>query len=502
MAKVKKANRNKNYYPILMLFAALFMSIGYASVSSVTLDINGEVVAKAQDGVFITDVKVLEEESSNAISINYTADEYILNSNISLEKGNSNSQLTYQITLYNSSDKDIPFYGCGYDKEEGSLFYTNSNIIFETSIKKGDVIAANSEKIITVTFKYKDVENLPENNNLFSYIKFGFSEELFVFDFTGDAQEFKAPINGTYKVELWGASSGVLGSDTSTDYPYGMNATGKGAYVSGKINLTRGTKLFVFVGGQGENGVENGQLINKANVGGYNGGGYSGYFNGDYYCMSGGGATDVRIINNVWNEFESLASRIIVAAGGGGAFKEKDSYIVGSAAGGLVGTNGTRNSSNPAYSTTGFFTFGGSQSAGGTGFFDEKLDVGKERNGLFGFAPQYTPRGYGGGGGGGYYAGATGFGYSGAGGSSFISGHDGCDAIEEYSTELKIVHTGQSVHYSGYKFTETKVIDGLGYSWTNVVGDTVVGMPTHNGDSTMIGNVGNGYAKITLISID
>ena len=41
----------------------------------------------------------------------------------------------------------------------------------------------------------------------------------------------------------------------------------------------------------------------------------------------------------------------------------------------------------------------------------------------------------------------------GADGSSFISGHNGCDAIKEESTENNIIHTGQSVHYSELYFT-------------------------------------------------
>ena len=105
-------------------------------------------------------------------------------------------------------------------------------------------------------------------------------------------------------------------------------------------------------------------------------------------------------------------------------------------------------------------------------------------------------------GGGGYYAGGVGFGADASGGSSFISGHNGCDAITESSTESNIVHTGQSIHYSGYKFTDTIMIDGLGYKWTNTKGTEIVGMPSHDGTSTMTGNTGHGYAKITLIEID
>ena len=88
---------------------------------------------------------------------------------------------------------------------------------------------------------------------------------------------------------------------------------------------------------------------------------------------------------------------------------------------------------------------------------------------------------------------------TGAGGSSFVSGHDGCDAIKEKSTENNIIHTGQSIHYSGLYFTNTIMIDGAGYNWTTEK-EKYVGMPTHDGKDIMDGNKGNGYAKITLIS--
>ena len=89
---------------------------------------------------------------------------------------------------------------------------------------------------------------------------------------------------------------------------------------------------------------------------------------------------------------------------------------------------------------------------------------------------------------------------AGGGGSSFISGHTGCNAISPSSTASNIVHTGQSVHYSGYKFTNTVIIDSTGYNWTTVKGD-YVGMPTHDGTGTMVGNAGGGYAKITLLEL-
>ncbi|MBQ8132386.1 MAG: InlB B-repeat-containing protein, partial [Bacilli bacterium] len=87
---------------------------------------------------------------------------------------------------------------------------------------------------------------------------------------------------------------------------------------------------------------------------------------------------------------------------------------------------------------------------------------------------------------------------------TFVNASNGVACNDETSTGYNSLgyNTDYSCnkHYSGYTFTDTVMIDGKGYSWDeNGVGSEVVGMPSHDGRSTMIGNTGNGYAKITLI---
>lgn len=77
-----------------------------------------------------------------------------------------------------------------------------------------------------------------------------------------------------------------------------------GGYVSGNINLNKNTTLYVYVGEQ---------PIGKEYNGGYNGGG-----NSFYDGSGGGGATDIRLDNTGVSDFNSLKSRIMVAAGGSG----------------------------------------------------------------------------------------------------------------------------------------------------------------------------------------
>lgn len=110
--------------------------------------------------------------------------------------------------------------------------------------------------------------------------------------------------------------------------------------------------------------------------------------------------------------------------------------------------------------------------------------------------------GYYGGGGGSRTSEADG---GGGGGSSFVSGHTGCVAIASASSQTPknndttgTLNNDSSIHYSGRKFYNTLIIDGAGYNWTNQKG-IYTGMPNYDGTATMVGNTGNGYAKIVFL---
>ena len=194
----------------------------------------------------------------------------------------------------------------------------------------------------------------------------------------------------------------------------------------------------------------------------------------------------------------------MVAAGGGGStgemFKTNSVGYAGGIRGSDIPGKAAGCGSTGAFQTSGGYINCGSE--GGDGW------------GGFGYGGTYkisqTALYSGGGGGAGYYGGGAGSAIAiydfqvpteGTGGSSFISGHNGCDAIKESSTSTNIVHSGQSIHYSGYKFTNTVMIDGAGYNWTTTK-NTYTGMPSYDGTTTITGNTGNGYAKITLIEIN
>ena len=240
---------------------------------------------------------------------------------------------------------------------------------------------------------------------------------------------------GIYLFECWG-SKGSIGQNNSRP--------GFGAYTSGIITLREKATFYIYVGYIG--------LFNAAPIEDLG-----------RYGVKPGGATDVRIDTaDEWYDKKSLISRIMVAAGGGGA----EWASIGGNGGGIKGGESFCSKSfdedyfeKPCK--------GGNQTSGSLcenhSIYLNEANPNMEANaasGSFGVAGSPPPTNdYGGIGGGGYYGG-TSYTYScaGSGGSSFISGHEGCDAVENKSD--KIIHTGKPNHYSGYVFRESKMING------------------------------------------
>ena len=58
--------KNKNMLLLFVLFAMIIlMSIGYASINSVTGDIEGTALADAQEGVFITNIEYVSDVNAS-----------------------------------------------------------------------------------------------------------------------------------------------------------------------------------------------------------------------------------------------------------------------------------------------------------------------------------------------------------------------------------------------------------------------------------------------------
>ena len=309
----------------------------------------------------------------------------------------------------------------------------------------------------------------PEGSSYSSYFK-GCVVKTTTFAYTGNYQTFTAPVTGPYVVELWGASGGRREKKPAD-----------GGYVSGYLDMSSGENYYLYVG------------QNRSTL---NGGAFNASVGSTGNGVPGGGATDIRLNPGAWNDAQSLNSRIAVAAGAGaGSYDYND--ITGYA-GGLVG-----------YSASSSKT-GGTQIGAGTGT-DYSCDNYADTQSKFGIAASCGASG-----GGGFYAGSSGA-YAtggGAGGSSYISGHTGCVAIAKGSlTEPREIKIGGctigttnnvcSIHYSGKYFTNTVMIDGAGYNWTNVKGElTPMPDPASVGSyyASGVGHTGNGAARITQLS--
>ena len=284
-----------------------------------------------------------------------------------------------------------------------------------------------------------------------------------------EAQIYTVPSgqSGWYKIELWGASGGNATSETGE-----VRAGGKGAYTSGLIYLTENQKLYFYIGGTTTN-----------SNGGANGGG-----TGAGKGMGGGGSTDVRIKSGAWDNDDSLRTRLMVAAGGGGAEGFKQG-AAGGDAGAVIGRPGQSNIASSDYTNAGYGSQKGPILVNWINLWEKvdkcnsgyisidsdsvsKIKTACGKLGLGGVATNNE----GGGGGSGYFGGGAGssdnstVAGSGAGGSSFIAGYSG----------VKYSHRWTGYDEAVY-FTENSKIF--------IDGQMVEGV-----------NEGNGKARIELVS--
>ena len=329
------------------------------------------------------------------------------------------------IAFTNISYSDPGYYVTSSD---GTVTQNDSNVVVNGTV--GNEVG----KTYTLTYTILDM-----NDNIMDEVQRNVTviESTTVFNYNGSSQGYVVPVNGLYKIEVWGAQGGTIG-----DYSQG----GKGGYTVGQINLTKNDTLDIYVGGQGS------YSKNMSVSGGFNGGGASGY-GSDTSGASGGGASDVRINGS------SLENRIIVAGGGGGAGSKNDSSDPsnGGAGGGTSGLIGT-------YSTTSYNGNPGTSTSGGEAATYATNVTILPTNGTLGIGGNggsYSDTYGGGGGGAGYYGGGAGVRYgSGAGGSGYC---------------------GSMLNCTTYNGTQSFL--------------------SADGISSETGHLGNGTVKITLISI-
>ena len=370
---------------------------------------------------------------------------YLYNSNTTSMSGLNLTDIvegekTIQLLGTNQDFVSIGFKGLEYNDPGYMVIEKNNSVLNDPNVEVTGSVDSSRLGNYYLTYTLYDMNHniMDQKVRIVNIIN---SE--YVFDYTGDKQTFNIPISGTYKVQLWGASGGGIST-----------MSGKGGYTDANFKFTSDDILNIYVGGTGSL-----SSASESALGGYNGGGNSGS-SLENFAGSGGGATDIRLNS------ELLQDRILIAGGGGGAGSRNDSsYTCNGGSGG--GENGTIGecSSDEYLGEGGTQTSGGSKAIYSTNMVTLPTDGIK---GVGGIGGSYSSSGTtyaSGGGGGGYYGGGGGSRYGGGGGGS------------------------------GYCSTSTKCT-----SCTTLNGGNLFEKPTDNDYEK--GHAGNGYVKISLVSID
>lgn len=283
-------------------------------------------------------------------------------------------------------------------------------------------------------------------------------QTVFDFDYTGAEQTFASPVSGIYKLEAWGAEGG--GNQ--------QNMGGKGGYSTGTVYINKDDILFLNIGGKGSVSLD--ELGDNA-VGGYNGGGNgknSHNLCSNHIAGSGGGASHISTKTGLLSQLQDFKENILIAAGGGGGgnFCNLANYGTGGSGGGFIGMNPTNLGPD---STSNHYGTGGTQIKAGC------RSSGDSYCGTFGIGFSSNDSIWGVGAGGGYYGG----------GSSTINGAGGGSGYIGNSLLTNKVMYCYNCEESSEE--NTKTIS------TTCAEET----PTSN-----CSKKGNGYARITLVSID
>ena len=168
--KAQRSNYQK-YFPMIIFISILFMSVGYAVINSINLNIDGEAIAKEQSGVYITEAAITSNTNANTTTSKVNSVlQTTMNSTSVLSSTDASSSLSYTIKVYNSSEYIYTFVDTVYDSEH----YSNENIVFElTGLEPGDTI--NPGEYLTFTVKFYYNSSTITNNTLDSIINFEFS---------------------------------------------------------------------------------------------------------------------------------------------------------------------------------------------------------------------------------------------------------------------------------------------------------------------------------------
>lgn len=215
MKRKYKRKNNKLVMQFIILGCIILstccLSMGYAEVNTLTLELNGKVSAQPINELIITDIQYAT--SNEADVMNSLVHQYYgtnMESTITLTD-NANSSITYNITMYNGEDQIYLFKEVEYINE----CYDNSNIAFELNgLNPNDAITRYETITFSITFHYLDGV-VPENKVLNSFLKFKFEKATEVVD--------KGLIINDAQVEIYNANINKIPIDIINNNEYDVN---------------------------------------------------------------------------------------------------------------------------------------------------------------------------------------------------------------------------------------------------------------------------------------
>lgn len=145
------------------------MSLGYASVNDVILNVEGTIEANINKSIFISDI--ISSNDTNAIINTY--DQTVFNGKIKLSDNNLDSSESFEITLFNNTSNSQYFKEIKYMIGENT--YDNENIVFYLDgLNSGEEIKSNESKTFSIIFKYSDtyktIEHTESLNNELNFV--------------------------------------------------------------------------------------------------------------------------------------------------------------------------------------------------------------------------------------------------------------------------------------------------------------------------------------------
>lgn len=237
---------------LLVFILIISISIGYAVLTS-SLNLLGSFsFVQNRFSVYLDELKILDSTIENA---NYSiADDMSISLSGSFKKPGDYIDFSVYIINHGTLDATMEsFEFTGIDSAFSNYFECTLKYADGTSVNVGDYLQAGAARKFIIHLEYSyDIEDFIAIDNLnigfnLSYIQARPSDvSSWNYEYIDREQIFYVPKTGIYKLESWGAQGGTL------DFSGNSITGGYGGYSIGNITLNKGEKLYIHIGGKGE----------------------------------------------------------------------------------------------------------------------------------------------------------------------------------------------------------------------------------------------------------